>query len=290
MRKYFLTTAAAMAIATPALAGDISGAGGLSGGYTPSSGDPVLSSVPMIAGDLELRLGRVWEDSNKSDTDFNNFEGWARANVPVGDTWNILVEVGGGATFGGDLPDGSSFSTHSVNGHVWANRGDLRYGVFGGSAFGGFTLGTVGVEVEADFGNATLGAHGFYSWAEPCEGSCDMDTYGASGWLDYYVSPNTKATGTLTWSQEGSLCGSPCDATVLSATARLTHRLADTSFNLFGEATYLNSESELIDKDVVNVLGGFTIMLDGPGYTQQEFDRQVPFTFRPYRLEVPAAA
>lgn len=268
MRKHFLTTVAAMAIATPALAAD------LSGGYAPPPGDPLYSSAPMVVGDLEMSLGWTRVDFEGEES-WNNFQGWGRANVPVGDTWNVLVEAGGGAAFGGDISDGFGVANFSANGHVWANRNDLRYGVFGGASYGVFdalTFGTVGLEAEVDMGNAVLGGQGFYSWTDFC-GSCE--SYGVSGWVDYYFTPNTKGTATLAWSRTD--VGSDLD--IFGGSARLTHRLTGTPLNVFGEASYYNIDLGP-NGDAVNLLGGLTVMLDGPGYTQQEFDRNVPFTFR----------
>lgn len=273
MRRIFLTTVAAMAIATPALAADISG------GYAPPSGDPVYSPAPMVVGDLEMALGWSNIDSDEFDDSWSTFSGWGRANIPVGDTWNVLLEAGGGAAFGIDsLPDGVSFGNAGANAHLWANRDALRYGVFGGASFGtgGFaTFGTVGVEMEVDMDNAVLGGGGFYSSSDIC-GGCD--SYGVSGWVDYYLTPNTKATGTLSWSKTDLDLGDDLD--VFGGSGRLTHRITGTPVNIFGEASIYNAEFGSDDGNITNVLGGFTVMLDGPGYTQQEFDRNVPFTFR----------
>jgi hypothetical protein len=280
MRKYFLTTAAVMAIATPALAADPSG--GLSGGYV-GPGDPVLSSAPMVVGDLELSIGRTnWEIEcpGECELSWNQFNGWARANVPVGGTWNILVEAGGNAVFGGDYPDGISLATFSSNAHVWSNTNGTRYGAFGGASFGvngpagNDTWGAVGLEAETDIGNATVGAQGFYSWfTGDCGGDCDL--YGVNGWADYYFRPNTKATGTLSWAR-----GFGGDVDIFGVRGRATHRLAGTAINVFGEAGYSSADWSEPRVNVANASVGLTINLDGPGYTQQEHDGQVPFTFR----------
>jgi len=276
MRKYFLTTAAVMAIATPALAADPSG--GLSGGYV-APGDTVLSSAPMVAGDLELSLGRSQFDFDGGDEkSWNEFNGWARANVPVGGTWNLLVEAGGGAVFGGEFDDGTSLATFSSNAYVWSNTNGTRYGAFGGASFGVFleeTWGAVGLEAETDIGNATLGAQGFYSWWTGDCGGDDCDLYGANGTLDYYFRPNTKATGTLSWARAFD------DLDIWGASGRVTHRFDGTPINIFGEASYWHLDVCCGDEaSTVTGLVGLTINLDGSGYTQQEHDGQVPFTFR----------
>jgi hypothetical protein len=271
MRRILLTTVAAMAITSPALAADISA------GYAPPSGDPIYNPAPMVVGDLEMALG--WSSIDlEGDEDWNTFSGWGRANIPVGDTWNVLLEAGGGALFGGDFGDGLSIANAGANAHLWANRDALRYGVFGGASFGTagiVTFGTVGIEMEVDMDNAVLGAGGFYSSTNAC-GGCD--SYGVSGWVDYYLTPNTKATGTLSWSKTDLDLGGDLD--VFGGSGRLTHRVTGTPINIFGEASFYNADLGSDDGNITNVSGGFTVMLDGPGYTQQEFDRNVPFTFR----------
>jgi len=273
MRKVLLTTVAAMAIATPALAADFNA------GYAPPAGDPLYSPAPMIVGDLEFSLGWTQIDVDEvGSLDVNDFRGWGRANISVGETWNVLLETGGGAAFGGDIPDGFSIGNTAANAHVWADRDDLRYGIFGGASFGTaalFTVGTVGLEMELDMDNAVLGAQGFYSWTDACS-SCD--TVGVSGWVDYFLTPNTKATGTLAWSRTD--IGLSDDLDIFGGSGRLTHRVTGTPVNVFGEASYYNADVGSAGGNVTNVMGGFTVMLDGPGYTQQEFDRNVPFTFR----------
>jgi hypothetical protein len=230
----------------------------------------------MIVGDLEFSLGWTQIDI-EGDADWNDFRGWGRANIPVGDTWNVLLETGGGAAFGGDIGDGLSLGNTAANAHVWANRDDIRYGVFGGASFGTLglmTFGSVGVEMEVDMDNAVVGAQAFYSWTDAC-GSCDSQ--GVSGWVDYYLTPNTKATGTLSWSQT-DLGGDDLD--IFGVSGRVSHRVTGTPVNIFGEASFYNGELGSDDASATNILGGFTVMIDGPGYTQQEFDRNVPFTFR----------
>lgn len=278
MRSILLTTVAAMAIATPALAADVNG------GYAPPSGDPLYSSAPMVVGDLEMSLGHytVDRDGEKS---VDNFQGWARANVPVGDTWNILAEIGGSGFFNGVYPDGESFATVNTNAHVWADRGSLRYGVFGGASFGAYnalTYTSLGLEAEIDLGNAVIGGQGFYSWngLEDC-GGCDLNATGVSGWVDYYLTPNTKATGTLAWLHASDIiCCSGTDVDDFAGSGRITHRFAGTPVNIFGEASLSSFEAGPSDGTTARFSGGFTVLIDGQGYTQQEFDRNAPFSFR----------
>lgn len=68
MRRHFLTTVAALAIATPAFADSLGG--GLSGGNIAPSGDRVYSSAPMVVGDIEFNLAKVWSEDEKGEFDF----------------------------------------------------------------------------------------------------------------------------------------------------------------------------------------------------------------------------
>lgn len=279
MRKHFLTTVAALAIATPALAAD------LSGGYVPPSGDPVYSSAPMVVGDIELGLSWLDFDFNdEKSADVRKFSGWARANVAFGNTWNLLAETGGDAIFGGDVSDGFSQSAIGANAHIWGGANGLRYGAFGGVSFGvdGETTWPVfGVEAEVDMGNVTLGGQGFYSWFSP-DGCGDCDAYGARGWVDYYFMPNTKVTGELAWTQVNDFFAE--ENTIFGGSARVTHRFADMPINIFAEAGYWNVDSSgecgICEGDGTTVSGGITILLDGAGSSQQTHDQMVPFSFR----------
>jgi hypothetical protein len=259
MRKILMTTVATIAIASPAFAADM-------------SHGSIPGSAPMVAGDFELSLGGGYDD--ESEKTINRAGAWARANMPVNGTWNVLVEGGAIGDFNwGDGYEEKSESKFSVNGHLWTGDG-TRYGAFGGATFGVWqeTYGVVGVEAETDIGNATVGAQGFYTWLP----GDDYDGFGGVLWGDYYFTPNTKATGTLTYTalDDG-------DDNLFSASGRVTHRLDGTPFNFFGEASYGAEDwdgSDLIT--VVTGSVGFTVNFDGPGYSQQEHDGQVPFSFR----------
>lgn len=262
MNHRLLTTVAAIAFATPAFAADadLSGAG-----YVPPPGDPAYSQTSMVAGDIQLSFGYNSIDGFGDEKSFWNVSGWARANVRM-NSWNLLVETGGGAAFGGDLEDGFNLPAYNLFGHVWGGD-SVRYGFFGGAGYQFLTVGVVGVEAEADIGNATLGGQVFYLF----NSNADFDAWGARGWADYYFTPNTKATGELVWATS--------DGTdLLGLRGRLTHRFAGTPINVFGEGNYFNVLDE--DVDGFGVLGGVSILFDGGAPTQQEFDRTVPFDFR----------
>lgn len=258
-----LTTAAAIALAVPAFAADadLSGAG-----YVPPPGDPVYSQTSMVAGDVQLALGYTSIDGLGDEKSFWTFDGWARANIDL-NSWNLLVETGGGAFFGGDIPDGLNSPSINVFGHVWGGD-NVEFGAFGGAGFQHVTIGVVGVEAEADVGNATLGGQGFYLFTSE---NVDIDAWGLRGWADYYFTPNTKVTGEVVWAtfDGGDLFG---------ARGRVTHRFAGTPINIFGEGSYFTVSDA--DIDGFNVMGGFSVLFDGGAPTQQEFDRSVPFDFR----------
>ena len=95
MRAKLLMTASAIAIATPAMAADLSG-------YVPPSGDPIYSPAPMVVGHLSVGVGIG--DIDETDDNVGIFTGVGRANIPFsGGVWNLELETGGGALWqGGD--------------------------------------------------------------------------------------------------------------------------------------------------------------------------------------------
>ena len=261
MRRLFMTSVALAAMAAPVLAQSAYD------GYAPASGDPLYSSGSLVSGDIELSLGRGWSDDSK---DVNIFQGRGRANVNLGNTWNLLFETGGSALFGGDLPDGDSHSEIGVYGHVWRGANGIRYGAFGGVDFNEWTVGTVGVEAAVDLNNMILGAQGSYSFVS----DSDEDFWGLRGWADYYITANTKVGAELAW-QHYNDYGS---YNVYEVSGRVTHRFDGTPFNIFGEASYLTVADE--NYDSYGIAGGFSVILDGAGGTQHSYDQQVPFEVR----------
>ena len=273
MRRILLTTVAMAAMTGAAMTGTALAQSADGYGYAPPSGDPMYASSPMVVGDIQLSLGRTWLDDEKGNAEFNVFQGQGRANVAFGNSWNLLVESDGTAYFGGDY-DGYSEASYGAYGHLWRGAGTVRYGVFGGVTFNDLTFGVIGAEAEVDMGNVTLGAQGSYSFADAdCCGNVDI--FGLRGWADYYFAPNTKLTGELAWWKVDDDYES---VDVVDVRGRVTHRFAGTPFNIFGEAAYWSVSD--YNMDFYSLTGGFTILLDGAGGTQQSYDQQVPFDYR----------
>jgi hypothetical protein len=90
----------------------------LVGGYLPGNINSGLYQDNSIAGGLEV--GFYWTDDEK-----NQFRGEGRVNLPVGSTWNILLETGGTAYY---FDDGFSESSIGANAHLWRGAGNLRWG------------------------------------------------------------------------------------------------------------------------------------------------------------------
>jgi hypothetical protein len=221
-------------------------------GGPPSSASTFYS--PVVGG-VELTLGRVWNDG-----DHKNFlRGAGRANVALGNDWNILVETGGTALF---EDDGDSYSSIGVNTHLWKRAGLLRWGVYGGVDFNDLTIGRFGIEAEADITTRiTIGAQAQYAF-----GDYDFDAWSVRGWWDYYFTDNTKFTGQIAYAnyEDGE--------DVWGMNKRVTHRFNGTPFSVFGQIEYVNIE----DEDVWGAGLGLTINLDGNG-TLRSYDQQVPF-------------
>jgi len=251
MRGTLLTTVAALALATPAMAADL--------GYVPPIEDPVYSPAPMaVVGHLQLGVGIA--DSDFSDS-VGVFTGWGRVNIPFSAGWNLQLDVGGGALF----EDGESYSHIGTYAHLWGNVGGARLGVFGGIDFPtGAEIGTIGLEGEFDVGNVTLGAQGSYNSVI----DTSFDFWGLRGWADWYFNPNTKVGGELAW-WEGDgddLWGASLD---------IEHRFSGTPVSAFAEVAYIDADGD----DAWSAMIGARVFMDG-GLTLQEHDRQVPFDVR----------
>lgn len=255
MRRVLLATAAIAVMTSPSLAQTMTYGG-------PPASDSFFYS--NVVGGVELSLSRAFTDDDK---DFNLFQGSARANVPIGDTWNILFETGGLAAF----EDGDSESQIGATGHLWAGRGDLRYGVYAGVSYNRETFGRIGLEYEYDITNQiTIGGQASIGFADPdcCVG--DVTVYNLRGWMDYYFTDNTKLTGEIAYTNFDFDGGSEDS---FSYSKRLTHRFDGTPFNVFGHANYTNFDN---DDDVFIVGVGVGVAINDGG-TQKSYDKSVPF-------------
>lgn len=242
-----------------------------------------------VVGHLELALGwseiSIDQSPNRFLNEFWNeqggvFEGWGRANIPIGGYVNLEIETGGIAFF----DDGASRTGYGVFGHLWGGWNGVRLGVFGGAGFHDITIGTVGIEGEVDLGNLTLGAQGSYNFTDDglvCPpGLCDEDYWGVRAWADFYVTPNTKIGGEVGWWQLDDFTGGDglLGINQFSASGRIEHRFASTPISAFARVDYWDFGR--FDLQTVIVSGGLRIFLDRPDMTLQDHDREVPFDFR----------
>lgn len=251
MRRMLLTTVAVVVTASPAFA-----TGFLFGGYQPGGVNGGLYSQREIAGDLEIGLYCFNPDNEKSN--FKAFRGVGTANVPVGNSWNLLFETGGVAFF----DDGESEAGIGATAHLWKGNGsNLRWGVLAGAGFYDFTFGKIGAEVEFDVtARITLGAQGTYNFSD------GDDLWYFRGWGDYYFTQNTKLTAEIAYADwDGG------DA--YGVGTRLTHRVAGTPLSVYAEADYADFDWG----DAWSLGGGFTVILDKAG-TQESYDKNsAPF-------------
>jgi len=184
MRTRLITTAAALAIATPAFAADL-----YTPQYVPPISDPVYTPAPLVVGHLMMGIGflDIGDFSFDEASDFSDtvgvFVGAGRANINLGGSLNLQLETGGASLFN----DGSSYSSIGVAGHLWTKLNSAAIGVYGGINWPtGGTIYTAGLEAEAYLGNITLGADIDYNWADPGSG----DFWSGSLWADAYLNPN----------------------------------------------------------------------------------------------------
>lgn len=258
--RTFLLASAMAAAAVPALGADL--------GDVPPAGDPIYSPAPMgVVGHLELGVGLLEVDDFYDDS-IGIFQGFGRANIPFsGGAWNLELETGATALF----DNGYSEAGAGVYGHLWTNFSGVRVGGFGGAAFGGPTIGTVGAEVEGDVGNLTLGAQGSYSWTDE---DFSAEAWGLRGWADFYFTPNTKLGADVAWANI-DFDGVDVDFWQVSGIAE--HRFANTPISAFGRVTYADLDE---GGDAWTGMIGARVFLDNAGSTLQDHDRAVPFDYR----------
>jgi hypothetical protein len=258
MRRFLLGTAAAAAIVSPALAAPP--APPLVGGYVPGNINSGLYHDNSIAGGLEV--GFYWTDDEK-----NQFRGEGRVNLPIGSTWNILLETGGTAYY---FDDGFSQSSIGANAHLWRGAGNLRWGVFAGVNFNEVNFGKVGLEVEYDLTSKfTIGADLSYAFASPEDD--DLSVLGLRAWSDYYFTPNTKLSGEIAYYDFDYEYGSE---SLWTFQKKLAHRFDGTPLSVFAEVDYYRYED---DDHTWALGGGLSVLLDG-GETQESYDKNhVPF-------------
>jgi opacity protein-like surface antigen len=251
MRTKLLLTVSALAMATPALAADMSGP------YLPPSGDPIYSPDPMVVGHLSIGVGIA--DIDETDENVGLFTGAGRANIPFGaGTWNLQLETGGGSFFQSDF----SYSTIGAAAHLWTRLNGAAIGVFGGVNFPtGTTIGIVGLEGEAYLGPVTLGADGAYNWGD------GFEFWTTRGWADIYATPNWRFGGELMYASGdiGDGWGASLDT---------EYRFDNSPFSLWAEGAYTSVDD---GGDVWAGLVGFRVFMDGAGTTLQQHDQQVPW-------------
>jgi opacity protein-like surface antigen len=194
MRAKLFTAAAAVAIATPALAADL-----YTPQYVPPISDPVYKPTPMVVGHLMLGVGFISLDDFSgpfSDDSLGVFVGAGRANINLGGSLNFQLETGGFALFN----DGSSYSSIGVAGHLWTKLNSAAVGVYGGVNWPtGGSIYTLGLEGEVYLGNFTLGGDIDYNWTDPGGG----DYWSTSVWADAYLNPNWRLGGEFEYYSNG---------------------------------------------------------------------------------------
>lgn len=249
-----MTTAAAIAmVTTPAFAADL-----YTPTYVPPINDPVYKTGPAVVGHLSMGIGIV--DINTDDfSDFDNtlgiFTGAGRANVNLGNL-NVQAETGGFALF----KDGESYSAIGVAGHLWTRLNGAAVGAYVAANFPtGATIGTVGVEGEAYFGNITVGGNAGYNWSDNAG-----DFWNIAGWADFYFTPDFRVGGTLAYADGdfGDGWGAAVDA---------EYRFSGTPFSGWAEVAYSDTA------DIWSGLLGIRIFMDAPSTTLQQHDQEVPW-------------
>lgn len=262
MLARLMTSAAVLAVATPAFAADL---------YAPTlppANDPIYAPQPLVMGHLMMGIGFLdagnisdFDDISSFDDTVGLFVGAGRANVNLGGTWNIEFETGGFSLFN----NGNSYSSIGAAGHVWTKLANAAVGVYGGVNFPtAGTIYTLGLEGEVYFGAFTLGADVDYNWTDGFLGGIG-DFWGASGWVDAYFTPDWRLGG------EVEYYGDNVDTWNFSLDTE--YRFSGTPFSAWLEGNYIKPSG---GPDIWSGLIGFRVFMDG-GQTLIDHDRNVPW-------------
>jgi hypothetical protein len=262
MRRLTLLAVTAATLATPVWAADL---------YTPVYAPPIDSSVytpgPMVVGHLELGIGFAYHTDGCDECNHSDalFVGAGRANLPLGGTWNLEFEIGGGAWFDGD----DSGPSIGALGHFWRRMNNAAVGVFGGVNFPIYGLAetTAGVEGEAYFGNFTLGASGSYNWGD------DFHYWMAGAGADFYLTSESRLSAEASY-YDGDFSGTAYNE--WNARVIGEHHFAGTPLTGWAEASYTDYGDD--NGHEWAGLAGFRVLLNtAPDTTLQQHDRDVPW-------------
>ncbi len=256
MRKILGVAAFALAVG-PAMAADLPAAYPAA---PPPSGSPVYSSSSLITGDVTLALGWTGSDSKANGDSFSGLVG-GRVNIPFGNGWNEELEASGLWGFDNNSHVAGVFSHTYYKNQGWASGFVL--GATGSDLFSSSsTVYTAGVEGVVFMPNVSVVGKLTYNWADSAPDFWSISTEGR-----YYFDPNTKVTGALAYSNEGS-----SDNWLFSAA--LEHRWTATPFSTFASLAYMPSSGP----DRWAALVGFRYLFDQPNGTLQSHDFEVPFS------------
>jgi hypothetical protein len=223
----------------------------------PGSGN---AQAPWVVGHLELATGPRYPQSDVFDTDplwlANAF---GRVNFSLPGPLNFEAEIGGWAFF----DDGNSDNTLQGIGHLWAEFPAAAAGIFGGTtSYFGTNIPTFGFEGAAYFGNLTLGTQGSYNWDN------GNDLWGIGGGADFYLNPDLRVGGDLTyWNVAGP--------EIWQADLDVEKRFTGTPVSAGASLSYFEGEDFAAWTGMVHL----RIFMDPPGSTLQWHDREVPFAF-----------
>jgi len=243
-----LTAALGGLLSAPALAADVL----VYNAAVPASGSPVYSRQSMVTGDVALAIG-YFDFGKHGDGAFGVANG--RVNIPFAGAWNEELEVAGLADF---VEDG--YTAIGAFSHTYYKTPAAAAGILlGASSLDGDGALTAGVEAAVFMPSATVLGHVSYTWGD---GSVE-DFWTLNGEARWYWNPNTKLSGSVSWTDWDN-------AWMLTAAAE--HLINATPISIFASASYFTSDSG----DGWEVLGGARYAF-GPIQSLQGHDWDVPF-------------
>ena len=225
----------------------------------PAIDSAVYAPASMVTGDVAVG-GSLW--GGDGDSAFEVL-GAGRVDFPLhgGSPWHMTAEVFGAAAFFD--PTETTFLGAIHGYHKTEQYAHGLYAAASGFGAGDFSVNTFGVGVEgaAFMGNTALvGRVGHYWFGGDAVGS----SWWAEGIGRYYVTPNTKLAGILSWQNNPN---------VFMLAAGVEHLFSGSNISGLGRTAWFTGDGY----SAWELMIGAKLMFGRPGTTLQQHDWDIPF-------------
>jgi hypothetical protein len=215
--------------------------------------DSTYWSPQAVAGDAGVAVGYFSFDGDGT----GEVWGAARLNIPVSAGWNEEIELSGLTGFETD-----SYYTYGLYSYTYWKDERFAAGLLSaGSNLSGASVWTLGAEGAVFLPSASLIGLVAYNWAD---NNGVPDFWSAGGEARWYLTPNTKLTGSVSFNEFN---------TAWKLTAGAEQRFTGTMVSLFGEGNYYTNSQGTGWEGFAGVRAFF----DRPGQSLQRHDHDVPF-------------